>query len=386
MSQPVKKDRPAVESILIVEDNQDDMQLLVQTLETGGFRLLTAENGEKAIEKVKSGQPDLIMMDITMPEIDGVEACRRLKEDPSTRDIPVIFISGLDETTDKVKGLDLGAVDYVSKPFEPLEVLARVRTHLNVYRLDREVKSKKDQLEHELHMVSRIQYDLLPRNLPDMEGIKLGAHYRTSRYAGGDYYDVVELPGKKLGIMMADAEGHSAPATVRMAMTCVLFRACYESHDAPGPVLDSINEHLLKVSENSFITAIYAIYDTSDRTMRIARAGHPMPLLRKSADRQVVELQCEGVFPFGWQSYDSVPETEIRFQPGDQILFYTDGITDRFNPETQRFGKERLINLFQLSADGKPQVTVESITTELDRFAEGRPTDDDQTFLVFAMD
>ncbi|HBZ55162.1 MAG TPA: chemotaxis protein, partial [Syntrophobacteraceae bacterium] len=238
-----------MEAILLVDDQPANLQVLLQTLGSLGCKLLVAKNGEAALTIVQKARPDLILLDIMMPGIDGFEVCRRLKANPTTEKIPIIFLSALDDTADKVRGLQLGAVDYVAKPFQPEEVLARVNTHLTIHRLGREVQRQKDELEHELQVVSQLQRNLLPEHLPQVEGLKLAVHYETSRYAGGDYYDVAELPNGRLGILVADAEGHSAPAAVMMAMTCALFRSCPDGCDQPGQMLSFINENLCKVNK-----------------------------------------------------------------------------------------------------------------------------------------
>ena len=220
------------ETLLLVDDNPTNLQVLRQALQGIDCKMLFAKNGERALSIAVEGHPDLILLDIMMPGIDGFEVCRRLKSDAATEDIPVIFLSALADTKDKVKGLQLGAVDYVSKPFQPEEVKARANTHLTIHRLRREVQSQKDQLEHELEVVSEVQRRLLPKQLPEIEGLHLAAHYATSRFAGGDYYDIIKLPDNQWGFMVADAEGHSAPAAVLMAMTCSLL------HSYSGPPTD----------------------------------------------------------------------------------------------------------------------------------------------------
>jgi sigma-B regulation protein RsbU (phosphoserine phosphatase) len=222
---PTADSQTEPERILLVDDNPTNLQVLFQTLEGRGCNLLIAKNGETALAVAKKALPELILLDIMMPDLDGYEVCRRLKEDETTSEIPVIFLSALDETKDKVKGFHLGAVDYISKPFQADEVIARVNTHLTIHRLKREVQNQKTELENELEVVAEVQYDLLPERIPKIEGMKLSAYYKTSRYAGGDYYDFVELPDDQWGLLVADAEGHSAPAAVRMAMTCALLRA-----------------------------------------------------------------------------------------------------------------------------------------------------------------
>jgi two-component system sensor histidine kinase ChiS len=135
------------EAILLVDDNPTNLQLLFETLDGRGYKLLIAKDGNTALSIAHKACPNLILLDIMMPEIDGYEVCRQLKADQATHEIPVIFLSALTDTKDKVQGLDLGAVDYVTKPFQPEEVIARVNTHLTVYRLKKTLDEKNKELQ-----------------------------------------------------------------------------------------------------------------------------------------------------------------------------------------------------------------------------------------------
>jgi len=128
------------DKVLMVDDNPTNLQVLQATLEGRGYRLLAARNGAGALAVTVKAKPDLILLDIMMPEMDGYEVCRRLKADPVTFEIPIIFLSALTQTEDKVKGLELGAVDYITKPFQPEEVIARVNTHLTLRCLQQQLK------------------------------------------------------------------------------------------------------------------------------------------------------------------------------------------------------------------------------------------------------
>lgn len=373
----------ATESILLVDDNPTNLQVLFQTLEGVGCKLLIAKNGEMALTIAGKALPDLILLDIMMPDIDGYEVCRRLKTNPATSGTPVIFLSALGDTGDKVKGLQLGAVDYITKPFQPDEVIARVNTHLTIHRLKREVESQKDQLEHELKVVSEVQRKLLPKQLPVIDGFKLAAHYETSRYAGGDYYDIIELPDNCWGFFIADAEGHSAPAAVLMAMTCALFRSYPGSAADPAEVLRYLNKHLCKVADPSFMTALYAHYDAKTKTMRIARAGHPLPMVFRNSDQKAIELNCPGVYPLGIEPYEiEVPVTETKLESGDRFLVYTDGLTERFDMEGNTYGEERLLKPLATDSTSDPQGVVAAIMADVRQFAGKRPADDDQALLL----
>ena len=139
---------PAINStILLVDDNPTNLQLLFGTLKGLGHKLLVAKSGEDALKVAQWAQPDLILLDILMSGIDGFETCAKLKDNPQTRDIAVIFLSALDDTDDKIKGLSMGAVDYIAKPFQAEEVIARVETHLTIARLRSELAERNRQLE-----------------------------------------------------------------------------------------------------------------------------------------------------------------------------------------------------------------------------------------------
>ena len=371
------------ESILLVDDNPTNLQVLFQTLEGVGCKLLIAKNGNGALTIAGKARPDLILLDIMMPDIDGYEVCRQLKADAATANIPVIFLSALGETEDKVKGLHLGAVDYITKPFQPDEVIARVNTHLTIHRLKREVENQKDQLEHELEVVSEVQRKLLPKKLPEIDGFKLAAHYETSRYAGGDYYDIIQLSETQWGFLIADAEGHSAPAAVLMAMTCALFRAYPDSADDPAAVIHYLNQHLCKVAEPSFMTALYALYDAAQQTMRIARAGQPLPMIYRSSENKAFELSCPGVYPLGIEPYEiEIPVTEVNLLPGDRFLVYTDGLSERFNAAGETYGEARLLKPLAAKNAAAPQDVVDAIMGDVEQFAGGHPADDDQALLL----
>ncbi len=375
------------ESILLVDDNPTNLQVLFQTLEGVGCKLLIAKNGQGALTIAAKALPNLILLDIMMPDIDGYEVCRKLKSNPATADIPVIFLSALGETEDKVKGLQLGAVDYITKPFQPAEVIARVNTHLTIHRLKNEVENQKDQLEHELEVVSEVQRKLLPKQLPAIDGFKLAAHYETSRYAGGDYYDVIELPENRWGFLIADAEGHSAPAAVLMAMTCALFRAYPDSPADPAAVLKYLNQHLCKVAEPSFMTALYAVYDTRQQTMQIARAGHPQPMIYRFSEKKAIELNCDGVYPLGIEPYEiEIPVTETKLEPGDRFLVYTDGLTERFNLQGKAYGEQRLLIPLSTEEADAPQAVIGEIMADVEKFSGGHPADDDQALLLGIVD
>src|SRR4028119_1445914 len=137
-------------TILIVDDSPTNVGVLFDFLTNAGFKVLMAQDGETALLKANGDSPDVILLDIIMPGIDGFETCRRLKANQSTQDIPVIFMTALSQTVDKVRGLSLGAVDYITKPLQHEEVLARVKLHLSLRNLTKTLTEQNVRLEQEI--------------------------------------------------------------------------------------------------------------------------------------------------------------------------------------------------------------------------------------------
>ncbi len=140
-------------TILIVDDNPTNLNILIDYLNEAGFKILIAESGERALYQTAHVQPDLILLDVMMPGLDGFETCRRLKDNETTRDIPVIFITALSETEDKIKGFKAGGVDYITKPFQQEEVLARVTTHITNRNLRKVLEAHNAELQETLAKV-----------------------------------------------------------------------------------------------------------------------------------------------------------------------------------------------------------------------------------------
>ncbi len=187
--------------ILIVDDKPANLRLLSQMLVENGYQVRPAPDGSVALAAAQAQPPDLILLDIRMPEMDGYQVCKHLKADPSTRDIPIIFISALDETRDKVKAFAIGGVDYVTKPLQFQEVLARVKTHLALRRLQTDLQHANMRLEdanrkmeQELILAGEVQAGFLPRALPDVRGWQFSVTLKSARETSGDFYDINLLP------------------------------------------------------------------------------------------------------------------------------------------------------------------------------------------------
>lgn len=205
-------DREIMNSILVVDDNPENIDMLGAAL-SSDYQIKVALSGRKALEIAGSeAPPDLILLDIMMPEMDGYEVCRRLKAHPETMEIPVIFITAKSDESDETKGLEIGAVDYITKPFSLPIVRARLKTHLalrnNMEELHRAyiiIESQKKRMEDELNIGRQIQGTFFPESLPHINGWEIASYFKAAREVAGDFYDAFTLPdGTGLSFVIAD--------------------------------------------------------------------------------------------------------------------------------------------------------------------------------------
>jgi sigma-B regulation protein RsbU (phosphoserine phosphatase) len=242
-------------------------------------------------------------------------------------------------------------------------------------------------LDRELQIVGAIQRSLLPRELPSIAGFELSAHYQTSAWAGGDYYDFFPLYGGRWGLFIGDVSGHGTPAAVLMAITHALAHAQPGTHTPPEVLLEYLNNHLSRAytRDGSFVTAFYAILDPPKRTLTYSRAGHNPPRLVRG-DR-VLSLEEIGALPLGIIEGQAYEETTVRLEPGDLLLLYTDGITEAAVPRSGQetnalFGVERLDKLLLDCRSNSADECIGRIRAAVSAFCEDAPPADDQTLIA----
>lgn len=250
--------------------------------------------------------------------------------------------------------------------------------------MSEELQRVNKDLDREMKAVGDIQRSLLPARLPKIPTLDIATHYHPSRRAGGDYYDFFPLCEGQWGIFIADVSGHGTPAAVLMAVThCI-------AHTHPGPaqppaqILDYLNRHLatLYTSQNeSFVTAFYGVYDPARRTLTYACAGHNPPRVKRCQDGTLLALDQAGGLPLGITPETRYEQTARQLQPGDQIIFYTDGITEAANPEGKLFGTDRLDRALE-NCSLQASALLESVLRDVAEFGQGHPADDDQTLIV----
>jgi sigma-B regulation protein RsbU (phosphoserine phosphatase) len=381
--------------ILVVDDTPANLRLLAGMLGQRGYRVRPVPSGKLALRAIASAPPDLILLDIRMPEMDGYQVCQRLKADEGTRDIPVIFISALDELGDKVRAFQAGGVDYVTKPFQFEEVLARVETHLALRRLqvrleeaNRELEAANRKMKRELALAGAVQTSFLPRELPEFPGWQLAVALQPAGETSGDFYDVQRLPNGRLGLLVADVVGKGVGAALYMALSWTLFRTyAAQSPGQPDRVLEAVNRRLLmETQSNQFVTVFYGVLDPGTGRLDYSSAGHCPPYLVLGSQGSpggpgVHELAGQGV-PLGMFARETWPVQCVQLDPGDVLVLYTDGITEARNDQRAFFGEERLLETLSAHRGGRAQQIEGAIVEAVDAFMGGSARSDDITLAV----
>jgi len=333
------------EEILIVDDTPANLQLLSQMLADREYRVRAVTSGERAMVSAQLSPPSLILLDIKMPEMDGFRVCELLKAGESTNDIPVIFISALDDIEDKIRAFAVGGVDYITKPFHVEEVLARVQAHLCLRRLQQELQSVNDKMARELALAGEVQAGFLPSKMPDIPGWQLAATLKPARRTSGDFYDVIQLPDGRLAVLVADVVDKGVEAALFMALSWSLIRTYALEHAArPERVFSNVNDRILSDTRSSqFLSAFLGFIDPGTGEMVYCNAGHNPPLLVQSLrSGQCKPLPRTGML-LGVMDGVAWEQASVRVSPGDALVLYTDGATDAEDPQGAFFGQSRLL-------------------------------------------
>jgi len=325
--------------VLVVDDAPANLQV-VNSILKDDFKIRVATSGAKALELVKvKPHPDLILLDVMMPEMDGYEVCAILKASPETKDIPVIFLTGRTEADDETRGFKVGAVDYIHKPFSPAVVKARVHTHLVLREAREQLARQLLTINNELEMAREIQLSILPHEIPRIRGLGIAARYLPMNSVAGDFYDFILVDEKRVGILIADVSGHGLPAALIASMLKVALSAQTAHAADPARVLNGLNQSLCGKFKYHFVTAAYIFVDMEKQSMSYAAAGHPPLLLWQTTTASASEIVQNGLLlgMFPQETYSAV---EIAVQPGDKAILYTDGILETSSPSDEDFGIE----------------------------------------------
>ncbi len=384
-------------TVLIVDDSEPIRVLLRSYLRDEGYQVVEAENGVTGLDICLTETPDLILLDIAMPEMDGFSMFKALQKVSSLRSIPVIMISADTDYETKMQAFTLGAVDYITKPFNQGEVMARIRTHLTINQLTQSLKQanqtlllQKDELMQGIRAAADLQRSLLPRHVPNCKKLKFSSYFSPCEGIGGDIYNILRLNDEHVIIYLLDVAGHGFPAAM---MTALVTQALSKSGGiitgddggtetitSPAQVLRELDREFPIDRFNLYMTIVYLVFNTRTSTFTYSCAGHPPPVHQTNG--RITFLDAGGP-PAGMGDSESTWENgEGILEEGDRLFFFTDGITEQENGDGQPYAQERFLKTV---TDGRTlplQGAVQNIIGELKQFSQSLEFDDDVTLLA----
>ncbi|MBC8234006.1 SpoIIE family protein phosphatase [bacterium] len=380
--------------ILIVDDIPANLNVLCQALEPEGYNVIAAPSGEVALKIAAPTPPDLILLDIMMPGIDGFETCRRLKADAMTAEIPVIFITAKDEMESIVEGFQVGGVDYITKPFGYEEIRARVKTHLTIKQLqdslreaNQKLEAQREAAEQELQDARQVQMSLMPEVAPLIEGVEIAGRCLSANTVSGDFFDY--FTGKsdnQITLVIADVTGKAMKGAMNAVMTDGILRtaAIEQGQFTPASLMITLNEVLkARLEQYMNVTMVIGMIDSETNTLTLANAAHhAYPILLRHGKIQTLKT---GGLPLGMKAGIKYDEEQFPLQSGDVLILMTDGIIETQDSNEKNYSDSgRLENtISQFTPEMPSEAMVDAIINDAIDFGRDRESrDDDMTVVV----
>jgi sigma-B regulation protein RsbU (phosphoserine phosphatase) len=390
MNEPSKKF-----TVLAVDDTPENLDV-VRGILAQDYVVKVAINGPMALKIVEKQKPDLILLDVMMPEMDGHEVCRRLKANPDSAAIPVIFLTAMDQTMDEALGFSLGAADYIAKPVNPPILQARVSTHLalkesmdELQKAYRIIKSQKDRMEEELNIGREIQMSMLPLEFPafpDRDEFRVHALLEPAREVGGDFYDFFFVNPDEICLVVGDVSGKGVPAALFMAVTKTMIKTRAMDDPSPASIVTRVNDEMSEDNPSSmFITLFIAICNVRTGECRYTNAGHNPPyVLRGTGGLDCLNDRHGPII--GAMEGLAYREGQLRLNAADRLVVFTDGVTEAMDPGENLYSERRLESF--LAGSGFPSIEELNggIITSVEEFASGAEQADDITLLSFSLE
>jgi phosphoserine phosphatase RsbU/P len=383
---------PSKARLLVVDDNEDNRYTLIMRLQIEGYEDITAaEDGENALELIRQQAFDLMLLDVMMPKVDGYQVLSQLKADRTLRDLPVIMISALNEMNSVVRCIELGADDYLPKPFDPTLLKARVGATLEKKRLRDEVRSHLARIEEELAAARQLQLAMVPSRFPEPSTqwpVEIFATMEPAREVGGDLYDFFEIGEGLLCFLVGDVSGKGVSSALFMAraknvirLLARLLRSPDGSTASPADIVAAVNRELAQDNLGMmFVTLFFGLMNVKSGEVRFTNAGHNPPYFLSNGSVTPVTA-CKGR-PLGVRDNSTYQSGTLRLSPGDALYLYTDGVTEAANRNDELFAEARLEEVLRTAASRRPIDLIKAVVDAVQSFADGAPRSDDITTLA----
>ncbi len=322
-------------NIITVDDNKMNLLVIEKILKKAGYGDVTGVTSAKALfgllemDSTIEVPVNLILMDMMMPEIDGIETTKLIRKDRRYKDVPIIFVTALGDSNKLAEAFDAGAFDYVLKPINKIELLARIRSALRL-KFEKDWHKERDKrIRFELELAKQIQRSVLSKPIDDGK-VKISAFYQPSSELAGDFYAWYPIGDNRYGIILLDMMGHGISSSLVCMYICSVLQETITHISDPELVIKELNRYMnqLKLMDeltNFYFTAIYLVLDTEKKNIEYVNAGHPPGIVY--VDDSVVLLTA-GTCGVGFFDQMKITKGTIEYQDGIKIVLYTDGLIE----------------------------------------------------------
>lgn len=374
--------------ILIINDNESIREIIQFYLEMKDYEVFQAENGNEGLKKSNEVLPNLILLDVMMPDMNGYEVCRLLKQNPKTQEIPVLFLSSLSNSSDKIEGLASGGVDFINNTTDQTEILARIETHLKIQELTKELQAsnkeltlKQKALNEDLQAAGIIQKSLLPTKIPSIPNLQLDWFCHPCALVGGDICNITPINPEQLNLYILDVSGHGVPsAMITVSITQYLEqRELIHSSFSPKQVLMSLNKEYPFEKFNMFSTIFYMTVNPQNGKLIYSNAGHPAAVfLNRHGKFKLLDVTGPLI---GIEQDANYEELTENLQEGDKVILYTDGIIEFRNAQGEFYGSDRFYELLETIKEHSINKIIQLVSESLLEFGKGIVPQDDMSLL-----
>jgi phosphoserine phosphatase RsbU/P len=380
--------------ILVADDNDDNRYTLSLYLNLEGFKnVVTVEDGAEAITALQQSTFDLVLLDVMMPKLDGYGVLAWIKDQRRLRDLPIIMISAVAETQSVVRCIELGALDYLFKPFNPVLLRARLSASLEKKRLRDEINAHLSRLERELEAARRLHAGMVPHSFPTpspLSPVDLFASITPAREVGGDLYDFFQV-GTKLCFLVGDVSGKGMPAALFMArtkglirITTDLMRGADGVPASPADIISRVNQELCEDNDGMmFVTLFFAMLSPTTGSVTYCNAGHNAPYHIGADSLGAVETP-KGIV-LGVRPQATYEIGTLTLAPGESLYLFSDGVTEANDIQAGLFSEERLESVLRAAAGRSSREIVDAVTGALKSFVGTAEPSDDITMLAVRM-
>ena len=333
-------------SILVVDDNKVNLFVIETILKQAGYKNIKMADSAKTMfnlleeDRLKNGNStfNLILLDIMMPEMDGIAACKQLQNCPEYKDIPVIFVTALGDTHKLAEALDAGGTDYIMKPINKVELLARMRVALRLKEEKDWHKEQEEKISYELNLASMVQRSILSDPIAN-EDISIKTSYKPSFNLAGDMYYWHQIDEHRYAVFLFDMMGHGIPASLMCMYISSIMRDAVRNLIEPEKVILELNRSMTMLDDHAkttsyYLTGIYLLIDTEKKTIDYVNAGHP-PCYLYIDDSELVHLGQRNT-AIGFFDRMEVKKSTIHYADSFQVLLFTDGVIEAIDDDENK--------------------------------------------------